>query len=121
MQYLKLKLFSQVLPVKTELFFPVFLIIDLYLLAMTSIKKDLMPQYPDQSFAKLIFGFEVFNLLATLRNGFAVFMHVLDGIEFFEILTTVHQKFVESLWKLYVAVVETYGIKKFPSVRCKDD
>jgi hypothetical protein len=48
-------------------------------------------------------------------------MHVLDGIEFFEILTTVHQKFIESLWKLYVAVVETYGIEKFPSIRCKDD
>ena len=48
-------------------------------------------------------------------------MHVLDGIEFFKILTTVHQKFIESLWKLYVAVVETYGIKKFPSIRCKDD
>ena len=42
-QYLMLKLFSQVLPVKTELFFPVFLIIDLYLLAVASIKKDLMP------------------------------------------------------------------------------
>jgi hypothetical protein len=43
MQYLMLKLFSQVLPVKTELFFPVFLVIDLYLLAVASIKKDLMP------------------------------------------------------------------------------
>lgn len=42
-QYLMLKLLSQVLPVKTELFFPVLLIIDLYLLLVASIKKDLMP------------------------------------------------------------------------------
>jgi hypothetical protein len=116
-----LKLLSQVLPVKTELFFPIFFIIDLYLLLVASIKKDLMPYNPDQSFAKLIFGFEVSNLLATLGNRFAVFFHVFDRIELFHILTTVHQEFIKTLWKLNVAVVKTYRIKKISTIRCKND
>ena len=116
-----LKLLRQVLPIKTELFFSIFFIINLYLLLVTCIEKHLMPQDSDQSFAKLIFGFKVSNLLATLDDRFAVFFHVFNRIELFHILTTVHQEFIKTLWKLYVAVIKTYGIEKISPIWCKND
>lgn len=118
-QYFMFEFLRQILPVKTQILFSIFLFRDLYFFFVTSIIENFMPQNFDQNLAKLVFGFEVFNFLTALKDRFAISLHVLDGVEFFDIFSTVHQELIESLWKLYVAEIETDGIKKLATIGCK--
>lgn len=86
-----LEFFGEIFPIKAELFFSMFLVIDSYFLLVASIKENLMPKYSYKSFTKLIFGLEMLDFLTTLMNGFTIFLHIFNWVELFNILPTVHQ------------------------------
>lgn len=116
-----LELFGEIFPKEAQLLFSIFLVVYVDLLLVASIIENLMPQNPDESSAQLIFGFEMDNLLTAFGNGFAIFFHIFDGVEFFDIITTVHEEFVKFLGELDVVEIETDRVEELLAIGCKND
>ena len=80
-----------------------------------------MSEDTDKNLTELIFRLNKLYFLATLRNTFAIFFHIFNGIEFLHIFSTIHQQFIKLLGKLNVAEIETNGVKELPTIRGKND
>lgn len=61
------------------------------------------------------------NLLTAFGNGFAIFLHIFDGVELFDIFTTVHEEFVKFLGELDVVEIETDRVEELLAIGCKNN
>jgi hypothetical protein len=114
-------LLTEIFPKETELFFSIFLVVDMDFLFVASIKEYLMPQYPHQCLAKFIFGLQQLQFSTAFRNRFPILLHILNGIEFFNIISTVHEQIIKFLGKLYKTEIKAHRVKELPAIRCKND